>query len=92
MAISTRRHKADRQHIKAQLCRNAHDRPIQFNLLESNSTQFASLGIFVLLIANFILLELFPLSSNFTNFLFTLKQEHYNGHSGASYTSGTPGN
>ena len=56
MAISARRHKADRQHIKAKVCQNAHDRPIVYNLSESNRSQFASLGIFVLIIANFILL------------------------------------
>ena len=92
MAISARRHKADRHHITAKLCQNAHDRPIVYNLSESNRTQFASLGIFILIIVHYILLWLFPLSSIVTNIiLLTLKQEHYNGHSGGSYKSGTPG-
>ena len=62
MAISARRHKADRQNIKAKVCHNAHDCPIVDNLSESNRMQFVSLGIFLLIIANFILLWLFRLS------------------------------
>ena len=91
MAISARRHKADRQHLKAKVSQNAHDRPIVYNLSEANRTQFASFGIFLLIIYNFILLWLFSLSSIVINFLLTLKQEHYNGHSGGSYTGGTLG-
>ena len=57
MAISSRRYKSDRQHIKAKVCQNAHDRSIVYNLSESNRTQFASLKIFLLISAYFILLK-----------------------------------
>ena len=90
MAISARRHKANRQHMKAKVCQNAHDRLIVHNLSESNRTQFASLGIFVLIIANFILLWQLTLSSIVINFLLTLKIL-YNRHSGGSYTGESPG-
>ena len=90
MAILARRHESDRKHITAKVFQNAHDRSIVYNCSESNRTQFASLEIFVLIIANFILIWLFPLLSIVTNFLLTLKHEYYNGHSEGSYTGGTP--
>ena len=49
------------------------------------------MGIFVLIIVNFILLWLFPLSTIVTNFLIALRQGNNNGHPGGSYTGGAPG-
>ena len=68
-----------------------HDRHIVYNLSESKGTEFASMGIFVLTIVNFILLWLFPLSTIVANVLITLRQKHNNGHPGGSYTGGSPG-
>ena len=64
---------------------------IVYNLSESKRTEFASMGIFVLIIVNFVLLWLFPLSTIVANFLIALKQEKNNGHPGGSYTGGPPG-
>ena len=69
----------------------AQDRQIVYNISKSKRTEFASMGIFVLIIVNFILLWLFPLSTIYDNFLITLRQESNNGHSGGSYTGGPPG-
>ena len=69
----------------------AQDRQIVYNLSESNRTEFASMGIFVLIIVNFILLWLFPLSTIVAKFLITLRQDNNNGHFGGSYTGGPPG-
>ena len=46
---------------------------------------------FVLIIVNFILFWLFPLSTIVANFLIALRQENNNGHPGGSYTKGRPG-
>ena len=51
---------------------NANDRQIVYKHLESNKTKFASMGIFVLIIVNFILLWLFPLSTIVANLLIAL--------------------
>ena len=91
MGISARRHRADRQDIMDKVKSKAQDRQIVYNLSESNRTEFASMGIFVLIIVNFILLWLFPLSTIVANCLITLRQENNNGHPGGSYTGGPPG-
>ena len=64
------------------------DRQIVYNVSDSNRTKFASMKIFVLIIVNFLLLWLFPLSTIVANFLITLRQENNNGHPGGSYTGG----
>ena len=69
----------------------AQDRQIVYNLSESNWTEFASMGIIILIIVNFLLLWLFPLSTIVANFLITLRQENNTGHPGGSYTGGPPG-
>ena len=66
-------------------------RQIVYNLSESGRTEFVSIGIFVLIIVNFILLWLFSLSTIVANFLIALRQENNNGHPGGSYTGGPPG-
>ena len=91
MGISARRYRADRQDIINKVKTKAQDRQIVYNLSESNTTEFASMGIFVLIIVNFILLWLFPLSTIVANFLIALRQEINNGHPGESYTGGPPG-
>ena len=91
MGISDRRYQADRQDIMDKVKINATKRQIVYNLLESKRTEFASIGMFVLIIVNFILHWLFPLSTIVANFLIALKQENNNGHPGGSYTGGPPG-
>ena len=91
MGISARRYRADRQDIMDKVKTKATDRKIVYNLPESKRTEFASMGIFLLIIVNFILLWLFPLSTIVTNFLIALRQENNNGHFGGSYTGGSPG-
>ena len=91
MGISPRRYRADRQDIMNKVKTKAQDRQIVYNLSESKRTEFASMGIFVLIIVNFILLWLFPLSTIVANFLIALRQENNNGHPGGSYTGGAPG-
>ena len=91
MGISARRYRADRQDIMDKVKTKATKRQIVYNLLESKRTEFASIGIFVLIIVNFILLWLFPLSTIVANFLIAIKQEINNGHPGGSYTGGPPG-
>ena len=91
MGISARRYRADRQDIMDKVKTKAQDRQIVYNLSESKGTEFASMGIFVLTIVNFILLWLFPLSTIVANVLITLRQKHNNGHPGGSYTGGSPG-
>ena len=66
-------------------------RQILYNLSESNRMEFASIEIFVLIIVKFILLLRFPLLTIVANWLILLRQENNNGHSGASYTGGPPG-
>ena len=66
-------------------------RQIVYNLSESKRTEFASIGIFVLIIVNFILLWLFPLSTIVSNYLIALIQENNNEHTGGSFTGGPPG-
>ena len=66
-------------------------RQIVYNLSESKRTEFASIGIFVLIIVNFILLWLFPLSTIVSNYLIALRQENNNEHTGGSFTGGPPG-
>ena len=51
----------------------AQDRQIVNNLSESKRTEFALMGIFVLIIVNFIFLWLFPLSTIVANFVIALK-------------------
>ena len=91
MGISARRYRADRQDIMDKVKTKAKDRQIVYNLSESNRTEFVSMGIFVLIIVNFILLWLFPLSTIVANCLIALRQENNNGHPGGSYTDGLPG-
>ena len=91
MGISVRRYRADRQGIMNKVKTKAQDRQIVYNLSESNRTEFALMGIFILIIVNFLLLWLFPLSTIVANFLTTLRQENNNGHPGGSYTGGQPG-
>ena len=91
MEISARRYRADRQDIMDKVKTKATKRQIVFNLSESTRTEFTLIGIFVLIIVNFILLWLFPLSTIVANSLIALKQENNNGHPGGSYTGGPPG-
>ena len=91
MGISARRYRADRQDIMNKVKTKAQDSQIVFNLSESNRTEFASMGIFILIIVNFLFLWLFPLSTIVANFLNTLRQENNNGHPGGSYTGGPHG-
>ena len=90
MGISARRYRADRHDILDKVKTNSQDGQIVYNLSESTRTEFASMGIFVLIIVNFILLWLFPLSTIYANFLIALRQENNNGHPGWSYTGGPP--
>ena len=78
MGISPRRYRTDRQDIINKVKTKAQDRQIVYNLSESKRTEFASMGIFVLKIVNFILLWLFPLSTIIANLLITLRQENNN--------------
>ena len=91
MGMSARRYWADRQNILDKVKTNAQAGQIVYNLSESTRTKFASMGIFVLIIVNFILFWLFPLSTIYANFCFALRQENNNGHPGWSYTGGPPG-
>ena len=91
MGISPRRYRADRQDIMDKLKTKAQDRQIVYNLSESKRTQFDSMGIFVLIIVNFILLWIFPLSKIYVNFLIALRQENNNGNPRGSYTGGPSG-
>ena len=91
MGLSARRYRADRQDIWDKVKTKATDRKIVYNLPESKRMEFASMGIFVLIIVNFILLWLFPLSTIVANFLIALRTENNNGHPGGSYTGGPPG-
>ena len=86
MPISPRRYQPDRQVIMDKVKTKAQDRQIVYNLSESNRTEFASKGIFDLIIVNYILLWLFPLSTIIAKFLITLRQENNNRHPGRSYT------
>ena len=56
MGISARRYWADRQDIMDKVKSKATKRQIVFNLSESKRTEFASIGIFVLIIVNCLLL------------------------------------
>ena len=91
MGILPRHYRTDRQDIMDKVKTKAQDRQIVYNLLESKRTEFASMGIVVLIIVNFILLWLFPLSTIIANFLIALRQNNNNGHPEGSYTSGPPG-
>ena len=91
MGISARRYQATRQDIMDKVKTKATKRKIIYNLSESKRTEFASIKIFLLIIVNFILLWLFPLSTIVANFLIALRQENNNGHPGKSYTGGPPG-
>ena len=86
MGISARRYRANRQDIMNKEKTEAQDRQIVYNLLESNRTEFALMGIFVLIIVYFILRWLLPLSTSVANCLIALRQENNNGHPGGSYT------
>ena len=72
MGISPRRYRADRQDIMDKVKTKALDRQIVYNRSESKKTEFASMGIFVLIIANFILLCLLLLSTPIANYIKTL--------------------
>ena len=63
MGILPRRYRMDRKDIMDKVKTKAQDRQIVYNLSESKRTEFASMGIFVLIIVNFILVLLFPLST-----------------------------
>ena len=91
MGISALRYRADRQDIMDKVKTKATKRQIVYNLSESKRTEFASIGIFLLIYVNFILLWLFPLSTIFANFLIVLRQENNNGHPGGAYTGRLPG-
>ena len=91
MGIPPRRYRADRQDIMDKVTTKAQDRQIVYNLSESKRTEFASMGIFLLIIVNFVLLWLFPLSTIVAYFLIALRPENNNGHPGGSYTGGPPG-
>ena len=91
MGISARRYRADRQDIMDKVKTKATKCQIVYNLSASRRMEFASIGIFVLIIVNFIFLWLFPLSTIVANFLIALRQENNNGHPGGSYTGGPPG-
>ena len=91
MGISAHQYRADRQDIMDKVKTKARKRQIVYNLSESKRTEFASIGIFVLIIVNFILLWLFPLSTIVVNILIAIRQENNNGHPGGSYTGGLPG-
>ena len=73
MGISARRYREDRQDIMDNVKTKAQDRQIIYNLSEAKRMEFASMGIFVLIIVNFILLWLFPLSTIVSNFLIALR-------------------
>ena len=91
MGISARRYRADRQDIMDKVKTKATKRQLVYTLSDSKKTEFASIKIFVLIIVNFILLWLFPLSTIVANFLIALRQENNNPHPGGSYTGGPPG-
>ena len=59
MGISPRRYRTDRQDIIDKVKSKGQERQIVYNLSESKRTEFASMGIFVLIIVNFILLGYF---------------------------------
>ena len=90
MGISARRYRADCQDIMDKVKTKAQDRKIVYNFSESKRTEISSMGIVVLIIVNFILLWLFPLSTLYPNVLITLRQKNNNGDSGGSYTGGPP--
>ena len=75
MGISAHRYRADRQDIMDKVKTKARTRQIVYNFSESKRTEFTLIRIFVLIIVNFILLWLFPLSTIVVNFLIALKQE-----------------
>ena len=91
MGITPRGYLTDRQDIMDIMKTKTQNRQIVYNLSESKRTEFASMGIFVLIIVNFILLWLFRLSTIIANFLIALRQENNNIHPGGSYTGGAPG-
>ena len=68
MGISPRRYQTDRQDIMNKIKTKAQDCKIIYNLSESKRTEFASIGMFVLIIDNFILLWLLLLSTIIANF------------------------
>ena len=92
IVISARRYRADSQDIMDKVKTKAKDRQIVYKLLESKRTEFASMEFFVLIIVNFILLWLFPLSTIVANLLIALRQKSNNGHPEGSNTGGPPGN
>ena len=91
MGISAHRYRADSHDIMDNKKIKVQDRQMLYNLSELKRTEVASMGIFVLIIVNFILLWLFPLLSIVANLLIALKQGNNNGHLGGSYTGGPPG-
>ena len=56
MGISTCRYRADRKNTMDKVKTKAQDRDIVYNLSKSKRTEFASIGIVVLIIVNCILL------------------------------------
>ena len=75
MGISARRYRADRQDIMDKVNTKTTKRQIVYNLSESKRTEFALIGIVVLIIGYFILLWLFPLLMIVVNFLIALRQK-----------------
>ena len=91
MGISFRHYLTDRQDIMDKVKTKAQDLRIVYNLSESKRTEFASIRIIELIIVNFILYWLFPLSTIIANILISLQHENNNKHPGWSYTGGAPG-
>ena len=90
MGILDRRYRADRQDIMDKIKTKTQDRQIVYNFTESKRTEFSSIGIFVLIIVNFIFLWQFLLSTVGSNFFISFRQENNNGHPGESSTGVPP--
>ena len=73
MGILARRYQEDRQDLMNKVKTKATKRHRVYNLSKSKRTKFVTIKIFVLIIVNFILLWLFPLSTIVANFLITLR-------------------
>ena len=91
ISILFSRYPADRQNIMNKVKTKETDRQLVYNLSESKRTEFASMRIYVLIIVNFILLWLFPLSTIVANLLIALRQENNYRHPNGSFTGGPPG-
>ena len=73
ISILARRYRADRQNLMDKVKFKAQDRPIVYNW--SKKTEFVSIGIFILIIVNFILFCLLLSSTIVANFIIALRQE-----------------